>query len=107
MTAVTAQPATVAASAQEPLERHRRRVAIGTDGSTWGDAALEWALRHAWLMNAGLRVYSAKTSDDHAIARRLDAYRWLNASVTTSDDSPEHTLLTASADTDLLVLGYH
>ncbi|TCO53655.1 universal stress protein [Actinocrispum wychmicini] len=107
MTAVTAETATVAASAQEPLERHRPRVAIGTDGSTWGDAALEWALRHAWLMNAGLRVYSAKTSDDNEIARRLDVYRWLHASVTTSEDTPEHTLLWASADTDLLVLGHH
>jgi nucleotide-binding universal stress UspA family protein len=107
MTATTATTPSVAISAELPPERHRPRVTIGTDGSTWGDAALEWALRHAWLVNAGLRVYSAKTSDDHAIARRLDVYRWLHASVTASDETPEQTLLTASADTDLLVLGYH
>jgi nucleotide-binding universal stress UspA family protein len=107
MTATTAATPAVAASAEYPPERHRPRVTIGTDGSTWGDAALEWALRHAWLMNAGLKVYSAKTSDDHEIARRLDVYRWLNASVATSDDSPEHTLLSASAETDLLVMGCH
>jgi nucleotide-binding universal stress UspA family protein len=107
MTAITAESLAVAASAGEPPERHRPRVTIGTDGSTWGDAALEWALRHAWLMNAGLRVYSAKTSDDNEIARRLDVYRWLHASVTTSEEEPEHTLLWASADTDLLVLGHH
>lgn len=107
MTAFTAETPTVAVSAELPPERHRPRVTIGTDGSTWGDAALEWALRHAWLMNAGLRVYSAKTSDDNEIARRLDVYRWLHASVATSEDTPEHTLLYASADTDLLVLGHH
>ena len=106
MTATAAATPAVAVATDYPPERHRPRVTIGTDGSTWGDAALEWALRHAWLVNAGLRVYSAKTSDDHAIARRLDVYRWLHASVTTSDETPEHTLLTASADTDLLVLGY-
>jgi nucleotide-binding universal stress UspA family protein len=107
MTAITAETPSVAASAETPYERHRPRVAIGTDGSTWGDAALEWALRHAWLMNAGLRVYSAKTSDETEIARRLDVYRWLHASVTACEDSPEHTLLGASAHTDLLVLGHH
>lgn len=107
LTATSAATPSVAVPAQQSSARHRPRVTIGTDGSTWGDAALEWALRHAWLVNAGLKVYSAKTSDDHAIARRLDVYRWLHASVTTSDETPEHTLLTASADTDLLVLGYH
>jgi nucleotide-binding universal stress UspA family protein len=107
MTAISAVTPTAAVSAESPPDRHRPRVAIGTDGSTWGDAALEWALRHAWLMNAGLRVYSAKTSDDQAIAQRLDVYRWLHASVTTSDQAPEHTLLWASEDTDLLVLGHH
>ncbi|MFD1044260.1 hypothetical protein ACFQ1S_00940 [Kibdelosporangium lantanae] len=88
MTAVTAETATVVTT-DEPPVRHRPRVTIGTDGSTWGDAALEWALRHAWLMNAGLRVYSAKTSDDNEIARRLDVYRWLHASV-----APVMTMLT-------------
>lgn len=106
MTAVTAETATTVTT-DEPPVRHRPRVTIGTDGSTWGDAALEWALRHAWLMNAGLRVYSAKTSDDNEIARRLDVYRWLHASVATSPDTPEHTLLWASTNTDLLVLGHH
>jgi nucleotide-binding universal stress UspA family protein len=107
MTAVTAETPTMAASAEEPPERHRPRVTIGTDGSTWGDAALEWALRHAWLMNAGLRVYSAKPSDDAEIARKLDVHRWLHASVTTSEAPPEHTLVWASAEADLLVLGHH
>ncbi|MET0233374.1 MAG: universal stress protein [Kibdelosporangium sp.] len=107
MTATTAATPAVAASAEYPPGRHRPRVTIGTDGSTWGDAALEWALRHAWLVNAGLKVYSANPSDDHAITQRLDVYRWLHASVSTSDETPEHTLLTASAEADLLVLGHH
>jgi nucleotide-binding universal stress UspA family protein len=103
----TAVTPAVAAPAEQPYDRHRPRITIGTDGSTWGDAALEWALRHAWLMNAALTVYSAKTSDDQAIAQRLDVYRWLHASVKASDDAPEHTLLSASTQTDLLVLGCH
>jgi nucleotide-binding universal stress UspA family protein len=107
MTATTAVTPTVNVSAKSPPERHRPRVTIGTDGSTWGDAALEWALRHAWLMSAGLRVYSAKSSDDQAIAQRLDVSRWPHASVTISDEAPEHTLLWASRNTDLLVLGHH
>ncbi|MET0132165.1 MAG: universal stress protein [Kibdelosporangium sp.] len=97
----------VAVSAEFPPERHRTRITIGTDGSAWGDAALDWALRHAWLMNAGLQVYTPESGDDRAIARRLDVYRWLHASVRTSADSPLQTLLSASADTDLLVLGHH
>jgi hypothetical protein len=45
------------------------RVATGTDGSEWGDAALDWALRHASLLNAKLTVLAAKSADEQAIAR--------------------------------------
>nr|WP_042190958.1 universal stress protein [Kibdelosporangium sp. MJ126-NF4]CEL19740.1 Universal stress protein family [Kibdelosporangium sp. MJ126-NF4]CTQ96965.1 Universal stress protein family [Kibdelosporangium sp. MJ126-NF4] len=89
---------------QRPVRRPR--VAVGTDGTPWGDAALTWALRHAALLNARLRVFASESSDDQAIARRLDAYRWLFASVTVSPDSPVHTLITASKDHDLVIVGY-
>ncbi len=92
-------------------EQHRPqnwqpRMAVGTDGSEWGDAALDWALRHASTLKARLRVYAAKTADDQAIARRLNAYRWLHAIVTSSPDAPVPLMVKASQDSDLLVLGY-
>jgi nucleotide-binding universal stress UspA family protein len=90
-------------------QRHqgrRPRIAIGTDGSEWGDAALDWALRHASLVSANLHVFAGQTSDDQAIARRLRAYRWLHATVTATPESPVHTMLAASMENDLLVLGY-
>ncbi|MCE7004660.1 universal stress protein [Kibdelosporangium philippinense] len=98
----TAQPAPI------PRQAHvrRPRIAVGTDGTVWGDAALDWALRHAATQSASVDVFAAETSDDHAITRRLTAYRWLFTTVTVSPDSSVRTLLEASTDHDTLVLGY-
>jgi nucleotide-binding universal stress UspA family protein len=67
---------------------------------------LDWALRHAALLNAHLHVFAAETSDDQAIARRLNVYRWLPTSVTVSPGPPVQTLVAASTENDLIVLGY-
>ncbi|RSM85164.1 universal stress protein [Kibdelosporangium aridum] len=98
----TAQPTPI------PRQTHvrRPRIAVGTDGTAWGDAALDWALRHAATQSASVDVFAAQASDDQAIARRLAAYRWLFTTVTVSPDSPVNTLLHASNDHDTLVLGY-
>jgi nucleotide-binding universal stress UspA family protein len=81
-------------------------IAVGTDGSEWGDHALNWALRHGSLLNATVRVYAPNTADDHTITRRLQAYKWLHATVTTSPETPVHAVVIASDDNDLLVIGY-
>jgi nucleotide-binding universal stress UspA family protein len=91
---------------QLPDQPHRRQITVGTDGTLWGDAALDWALRHAAMLNAHLRVFASPDTDDQAIARRLNAYRWLHTSVTVSPERPVKILVEASADADLLVLGY-
>lgn len=98
----TAKPAPVARQAHV----RRPRIAVGTDGTAWGDAALDWALRHAATQNASVDVFAAPACDDQAITRRLAAYRWLFTTVTVSPDSPVTTLLNASNDHDTLVLGY-
>ncbi|MBP2328797.1 nucleotide-binding universal stress UspA family protein [Kibdelosporangium banguiense] len=98
------------APAIQPVPQQRQlrrpRIAVGTDGTLWGDAALDWALRHAGPLNAQVRVFAAESSDDQAIARRLSAYRWLFTSVSVSPEPPVQTLVAASKDHDLLVLGY-
>jgi nucleotide-binding universal stress UspA family protein len=82
------------------------RIAVGTDGSEWGDHALDWALRQGSLLNAAVRVYAASTADDHAIARRLRAYKWLHATIAASPETPAYAMVTASCENDLLVIGY-
>lgn len=91
---------------QLPDQPHRRRITVGTDGTLWGDAALDWSLRHAAMLNAHLHVFAAPATDDQSIARRLNAYRWLHTSVTVSPERPVKVLVEASKDTDFLVLGY-
>jgi nucleotide-binding universal stress UspA family protein len=91
---------------QLPDQPHRRQITAGTDGTLWGDAALDWALRHAAMLNAHVRVFASPDTDDQAIARRLNAYRWLHASVTVSPQGPVKILIEASKAADLLVLGY-
>jgi len=82
------------------------RIAVGTDGSEWGDNALDWALRHGSLLNASVRVYAAHAADDQTIARRLRAYKWLHTTVTAAPEIPVHAMVTASYENDLLVIGY-
>ncbi|MCE7002092.1 universal stress protein [Kibdelosporangium philippinense] len=91
-----------------PRQPHvrRPRIAVGTDGTPWGDAALDWALRQAATQNASVDVFAAESSDDQAITRRLAAYPWLFSTVTVSPDSPVKSLLDASIDHDTLVIGY-
>jgi hypothetical protein len=67
---------------------------------------LDWALRHAATQNAAVDVFAAEAVDDQALTRRLTAYRWVFTTVTVSSGSPVKTLLDASHDHDILVLGY-
>ncbi|MFD1049981.1 hypothetical protein ACFQ1S_32825, partial [Kibdelosporangium lantanae] len=43
------------------------RIAVGTDGSEWGDNALDWALRQGSPLNATIHVYAAHAADNQAI----------------------------------------
>jgi nucleotide-binding universal stress UspA family protein len=104
MPRVTARPVQIPEQQKAPVRRPR--IAVGTDGSEWGTFALDWALRHASLVNAKLHVFAAETSDNQVIARRLRAYRWLHAAVAASPDCPVRTMIAASLDNDLLVLGH-
>lgn len=84
----------------------RPRIAVGTDGSTWGETALDWALRHAAGHDGQVNVFAAECTDDQAITRRLEGYRWLFTSVVVSPASPVKILVNTSREHDLLVLGY-
>ncbi|MCP3804479.1 universal stress protein [Allokutzneria sp. A3M-2-11 16] len=77
-------PATVVVRSLEARTGTRRpcaRVAVGIDGSYWGDMALTWAIRHASATGAELRVVNRTGTD------------------------PLPGLLAASAGSRLLVLG--
>ncbi|TCO61974.1 universal stress protein [Actinocrispum wychmicini] len=103
MTRAGTRPVTIPLQETQTRQPH---VTVGTDGSEWGDVALDWALRHASTLKATIHVYAAECAGDQTIARRLHAYRWLHATVTASPDSPVQALVAASAHSDLLVLGY-
>ncbi|GAB3892057.1 universal stress protein [Kibdelosporangium lantanae] len=105
MTRSGVRPAPIPDQRRRPWIRPPR-VAVGTDGSEWGDNALDWALRHGSLLNATLRVFAATVADDRAIARRLRAYKWLHATVDASPGTPVGMMVTASYANDLLVIGY-
>ena len=96
-----------------------KRIAVGTDGSYWGDAALGWAARHACAVGAELDVHQADRRfvdipadipTDAGIGATLRAMPMLPVRILRSGPDPVSTLVAASAGADLVVLGcrgYH
>jgi len=91
-----------------------KRIAVGTDGSYWGDAALGWAARHACVVGAELDVHQADRRyvdipadipSDAGIGATLRAMPMLPVRIQRSGPDPVGTLVGASKNADLLVLG--
>jgi nucleotide-binding universal stress UspA family protein len=91
-----------------------KRIAVGTDGSYWGDAALGWAARHALVTGAELEVHQADRRyvdipddipNDAGIGSTLRSMPMLPVRIRRSGPDPVGTLVGASADADLVVLG--
>jgi nucleotide-binding universal stress UspA family protein len=87
------------------------RVTVGTDGSYWGGMALDWAARHAWLRGAELDVLRADEDQpadipaDLGISHAHRTYPLLRMSCQRTGPTPVVDLTTASAGSELLVLG--
>lgn len=97
-----------------PQPRSAVRIAVGTDGSYWGDAALAWAADHAWAIGAELDVHQADAryvdipADipiDAGIGATLRSMPLLPVRILRSGPDPVGTLVAASATADLIVLG--
>jgi len=96
-----------------------KRIAVGTDGSYWGDAALGWAARHACVVGAELDVHQADPRfvdipddipNDAGIGATLRSMPMLPVRIRRSGPDPVGTLVAASKHADLVVLGcrgYH
>ena len=96
-----------------------KRIAVGTDGSYWGDAALSWAARHACAVGAELDVHQADRRyvdipddipNDAGIGATLRSMPMLPVRIHRSGPDPVGTLVSASAAADMVVLGcrgYH
>ena len=91
-----------------------QRIAVGTDGSYWGDAALGWAARHACVIGAELDVHQADRRfvdipadipNDAGIGATLRSMPMLPVSIHRSGPDPVGTLVGASMHVDLVVLG--
>ena len=91
-----------------------KRIAVGTDGSYWGDAALSWAARHACVVGAELDVHQADRRhvdipadipSDAGIGATLRSMPMLPVRILRSGPDPVSTLVGASKDADLVVLG--
>jgi nucleotide-binding universal stress UspA family protein len=91
-----------------------KRIAVGTDGSYWGDAALRWAARHACVVGAELDVHQADRRyvdmpadipADAGIGATLRSMPMLPVRILRSGPDPVSTLVGASKDADMIVLG--
>lgn len=92
---------------QIPRQRRGHGVVVGTDGSPWGSAALGWAARHAWLMGTELAVYQAAEDPpaEPSTSDRLLTMQPLPVRVHTGGSDPLRTMVPASEDSELVVLG--
>lgn len=98
---------------EQMIEHRADHVTVGTDGSYWGDLALAWAARHAWLRGGQLEVLrpadrSALPSDvphDVGLSHATRQFPLLPVSCRLVHDDPLTDLTAASVSSDLLVLG--
>ncbi|MFI9383416.1 universal stress protein [Kutzneria sp. NPDC052558] len=90
------------------------RVTVGTDGSYWGHAALDWAVRYAHRAGLELDVYEAdrRFEDipadlpaDIGTGSVLRSYPMLPVRVRSSGDDPAAALLAAAKTSGLVVVG--
>lgn len=81
-------------------------VVVGADGSPWGSAALGWAARYAWLRGAELAVYADPIlPGTPSAADQLATMQPLPVSIVESSSDPLRTLVPASEQAELVVLG--
>ena len=103
-------------SATVPKARSNRtgHIAVGTDGSYWGQAALGWAARYALTRGAELDVYEADRRfeqlppdlpADIGTGSILRPYPLLAARVRGSGADSTGALLAAGAESELVVVG--
>jgi len=90
------------------------RVTVGTDGSYWGHLALGWAVRHAHRAGLELDVYEADRRfepipadlpADIGTGSALRSYPMLPVRIRSSGHDPGAALMSAAAETGLLVVG--
>ncbi|WP_188316589.1 universal stress protein [Solihabitans fulvus] len=90
------------------------RVVVGSDGSYWGDAALNWAAGHAWVRGAELQVWQpadrstipTDVPGDIGLSHITTTFPLLHLRAGSLDGDPVARLVQASRTSDLLVLGY-
>ena len=81
-------------------------VVVGADGSPWGSAALAWAAKYAWLRGEPLTVYAeAPQPGEPTAADQLATMQPLPVSIVESAADPLRTLVPASEQAELAVLG--
>jgi nucleotide-binding universal stress UspA family protein len=94
-----------------PVDGRRTRVVVGNDGSRLGRLALRWAADHAWRAGAMLDVHTAPNYQAGGGAGEQDWLSNLAAEfpslpvVARYSTNATDTLIKASADADLVVLG--
>jgi nucleotide-binding universal stress UspA family protein len=94
----------------EPSQTTTHRVVVSADGSYWGRVALRWACDHAWLADAELEVHAAPATrpreqvSDDGIGGIAREYPLLRIQVRSTHD-PAASIIEASRDADLVVLG--
>ena len=105
-------PATATPAADRltvPVQPIAEHITVGTDGSYWGDIAVSWAARHAWLSGMDLRVLRPVADSGPSGDVRLNAaarrYPLLPIVWHAVEGRPLTDLASASASSQLVVLG--
>lgn len=104
----------VASSPADPTKQPPLPVVVGSDGSHWGHAALEWAAENAWHSGADLDAWLwGKSADvpqdlprDGVLSHVTSRYSTLRVHVHETGTDPVHDLATAGRAGGLLVVGY-